>query len=124
MSGKKIINCSPGKMLLDVCQHACNVACSSFLMNSTEIGASAVQILPKGKYLPSQTTSPTLEAVQREEGQREREKTRQTTGACFVEVNRPGRELPAALCINHSWHFLPGSGEMRDCDKEDASTCE
>lgn len=45
-------------MLLDVCCHACNVACSSFLMYSAEICASAVQFFPRGKDLPSQTITP------------------------------------------------------------------
>lgn len=122
--GKKNISCRPWNTLLDVCYHACEVACSNFLMYSTEICASAVQIHPEGKDLPSQTTTPRLEEIQRKEGQSVIEKTRQTTGVCSVEVNRSRRELPAALCINNSWYFLLGSGEKRDCDREDVSTCE
>jgi len=77
--------------MLDVCHHACNVACSSFLIYSTEICASAVKILLEGKDLPVQTIKPSLEEMQRKEGQRDADKTRQTTGACSVEANRPGR---------------------------------
>lgn len=54
--------------------------------------------------------------------QRETEKKRQNTSACSVEENRPGREL-LTLSINHLWHFLPSSREMRHHDTEHASTC-
>lgn len=111
--GVKIpMNCSPWKMMLDVCHRACNAACSSVLMYSTGICASAGQNLPEGEDLLSQTTTA--------EGDR---KDKATKIACSVEESRPGRELLTPLCINHSWYFLPSSREMRQHDTEDASTC-
>lgn len=44
-------------MMIDVCHHACNEACTNFLRYSTGICASAVQILPEGEDLRSQTTT-------------------------------------------------------------------
>lgn len=94
-------------MLLNVCHHACNVACSSFLMYSTEFCASAVQIHPEGKDLASQTINPSLEAMQREEGQMETEKTRQTTGVRMLCRSEQTSERAACSSLHQSFMVLP-----------------